>query len=388
MKILNTALLTAMLIGHVHTAAAEEDEKKPWIKKQVTVRAGAVIDGDYFAAGETVEISGTINGDVYVAGGRVVVDGRIKGDLLAAGGKVTVSGTVSQDARIAGGQVIVSGTIGRNVTLAGGEVEIAQSADVRGGVVAAGGSVEMAGLVEKDVRAAGATITFSGGSGGRLIAAGRAIRLTSKARIDRDVTYWSDAAISVDEEATIGGRVIRRDLPQSLMDSMATAGGWLSRVHVIVAFISFVSTLILGLLLIRFYPTGSKQVVDTLRRRAGVSCGVGFVALIVTPAVAALLVASIVASFVGVILMAAYLLMLYLGRIYAILLAGEIMLSKSSKAGQQGWALGLGAAGYFLLTLIPVVGVVVTMLAVVLGSGATVLVATQLNGLMSEDHVI
>jgi hypothetical protein len=75
--------------------------------------------------------------------------------------------------------------------------------------------------------------------------------------------------------------------------------------------------------------------------------------------------------------MALFLIALYVARIYSIMLAGELMLSWSHRILHQGWALGFGAVVYFLLTLIPVLGHVVTFVAVVFGLGALLLVQRQ-----------
>jgi len=375
-KVLNAALLALTLLPDVRAEAVKEEEK-PWIRKQALVRAGAVIDGDYFAAAETVEIAGTINGDAYVTGGRIVVLGRIKGDLLAAGGNVTVSGTVDQDARVAGGRVVVEGRIGRNLTVASGEIDIAQSAEVLGGIVATGRSVEVDGRIERDVRVGAGAFTLSGKSGGRLLAAGRTLRLTSAARVAGDVKYWSNAPLSIDDGAIVGGTVIQKPVPESLLRSIAEAGRWLSWVPVIFSFVSFVSTLILGMLLIFLYPASVQNVIRTVKTRTAASFVTGLAALILIPVVAALLLVSIAASPVGVMLMALYLMSLYVARLYTIILAGELIFSFSHRTVHQGWALGLGAVVYFVLTLIPMFGHVITIGAVVFGLGALVLVHRQ-----------
>src|SRR5687767_13900949 len=69
----------------------------------VYLSKGEIINHDYFAAGNTVNLSGTVNGDAYIAGGNVTVDGTVNGDLLAAGGNVTILGKVTGNVRTAGG---------------------------------------------------------------------------------------------------------------------------------------------------------------------------------------------------------------------------------------------------------------------------------------------
>ena len=81
----------AALIFFVSIAAAQERGRQSGQGSHSTVPASRVIEGDYFAFGETVEISGTINGDLYASGGQVVIDGRVNGDVLVGSGRVSLS---------------------------------------------------------------------------------------------------------------------------------------------------------------------------------------------------------------------------------------------------------------------------------------------------------
>src|SRR5574341_118411 len=183
----------------------EQNNEDSRYRKFVTVPSGEVINKDYFVFGEKVEISGTVNGDVYAAGGQILIDGTINGDLLAAGGKISISGNISQDVRIVGGQITISGKIGRSVTVSGGNIELTDSALVVGGVVAGGGSILLASPIGREVMIAAGNLTVSNKVDGNLEAFIGSIRLTSKAVINQDLTYWSASPASIDGNAKIAG---------------------------------------------------------------------------------------------------------------------------------------------------------------------------------------
>ena len=111
------------LVCTFHRRICRAPSTQTSFSERAVLRAGQVVQGDYFAVGPQVEISGIVNGDLYAAGGQVLIDGVVNGDVIVMGGKVTLSGIVAQDARIAGGQVFFSGTIGRNATV-GEEISI------------------------------------------------------------------------------------------------------------------------------------------------------------------------------------------------------------------------------------------------------------------------
>jgi cytoskeletal protein CcmA (bactofilin family) len=346
------------------------------IREQAVVPAGKVIDRDYVVYGQIVQISGTVNGDVYAAGGQVLIDGKINGDLLAAGGTVTISGTVAQDARLVGGKVAVSGVIGRNVTAAGGNVELTSSATIQGGMIAGGGNIHIAAPVTRDAKIGARNILVSSPVGGNLTAAAETIRLTSQAVVGGNVVYWSRNPASVDDHATVSGKLIRRELPQAFLSSpedffLAIVG---LKLGVMVA--SFVSTLILGLLLIRYYPVSTQQALLHLGQRPFASLGVGILALILIPLLAGFLAATVVGIPLAFIVLAWYLILLYVCRIVVILWAGLLLFRNFGKGEHVRLAFVVGLLLYVLLTLVPILSAWLTVLVIMFGLG-TVLLAKR-----------
>ncbi len=255
-------LVASLLITMPADTGADDQDQRTEIgplRRHVIVPAGQVINRDYFAFGEIVEISGTVNGDVYAAGAHVVVDGTVNGDLLAAGGTVTISGTVAHDARVAGGQVTISGQIGGNMTVGSGHVELTPSAVIRGSAVAGGGHVELAAPVERDVKIGAGTVIVSNRIGGNMTAAAGTIRLTSKAVVAGNLIYWTHNLVSIDDQASVRGKTIRREIPEDVMGSIQNLLAIFAGLKLAVTAASFVSTLILGLLLFRFYPISTQQ---------------------------------------------------------------------------------------------------------------------------------
>jgi cytoskeletal protein CcmA (bactofilin family) len=355
------------------TATAQEPAGRSGSGRRVTVPASEVVNGDYFVFGRTVEISGTINGDLYASGRQVIIDGTVNGDVLVAGGKVSLSGNVSQDVRVAGGQVTISGTIGRNLTVAGGQVELAPSAVLRGGLVAAGGDVDLSAPVAGSVKAAAGTLTVANRVGGNVDAAVGTLRIASKADIQGDVNYWSRREAVISEGAHIGGKIVRNVPPKRPRLFPAAFFAWLGFVS-----INFISTLILGLLSLRFLPRFHQSVVTTLSERPWASLGIGFVAAVVLPVVCSLLFATVVVIPLALILLTAFFIVLYWARIYAIGRIGEFILARLRPASSRASAFVLGLFVYYLLAIIPFIGWLVVPLVMLFGLGAELISRKQL----------
>lgn len=365
------ALLAAVfLIPGPVTAVTEERAEGGWISRTRAVAASEVIEGDYFAFGSLVTISGTVNGDVYAFGGQVLIDGRVNGDVLVAAGRVSVSGRVSQDVRVAGGQVSLSGDIGGNVTVAGGSVELARAAAIKGSLVAAGGNIHVAAPVGKQARIAAGSVIISSRIGQNLDAVAGALTITSNADVQGDVRYMSRREASVDSGARIRGRLSRTVPPEFGGLTPGRVATFLAGGALFLMAVSFVSTLVLGLLSVRFLPSYHRSVVAIVRERLWASLGVGFLAVVVTPVACLLLLASVVGAPIGLILAASYVILLYWGRIFVATWIGEAIFGLFRAGPRPGWAFLLGLVVYYLLALIPLVGWLVVTLVVVLGLGA------------------
>ena len=356
-------LIFASLISFSPSVLAQQRASAPG--DDVRVAPSEVVSGDYFAFGENVVISGTIDGDLYAAGGWIVVDGRVNGDVLAAGGRISLSGTVAQDVRAAGGQVTITGEIGRNLTVAGGEVELASSAQIRGGLVAAGGSVDVSAPVGRAARIAARSGVLASRIGGAVDAAAGRLRVASSADIRGELNYWSGREALVAEGARIQGRIVRNVPPERPGLFPAALFAWLIFIGV-----NFVSTLILGLLSVRFLPTFHQSVVTTLRERPGLSLATGLVAAVAVPVLCGLLVATVLAIPIGLILLAAFLLLLYWSRIYAIARIGEAILARLRPASGRAAAFVLGLFVYYALAIVPIIGWLAVPLVLLFGLGS------------------
>ena len=363
-------VVMALMLWSGSTASMAEDAapRSPWGDRAV-LRAGQVVQGDYFAFGPHVEISGIVNGDLYAAGGEVIVDGVVNGDVIVAGAKVVLSGTVAQDARVVGAQVTVSGTIGRNATIGGVDVHLTDRAKVRENLLAGGGHVQLAGSIDRD-----------------FVVAAESVRLTSKASVGGRLRYWGEAAPSIDEEATVRGLITRRPLPEGWSVERARQG--LIGMRVLAAVVSFLSTLILGLILLRIYPQFAARATATILERPGLSLGWGVAAFIITPIVAISFVVTLLALPVGVILLVLYGVTLYLARIYAVTCAGQFLLRRRHDSSSLTGPFVAGLVLYSLLSLVPVVGGLLTLSTMLFGLGAVLLTKKDvLAGLQEQDQV-
>lgn len=352
-------------------------------RKTITVPSGQTIDGDFFAAGEEVEISGTVRGDVYAAGANIVIDGTVEGDVLAAGGSVRITGTVDHDIRIAGGQLDIGGAIGGNATVTGGDITFSEAGSVNGNVVVAGGNVVLASHVGGDVTSAGGTVSVSGDVDGKMDSHNDTLRLTSNARIGKTLTYASPREASIDENAKVTGGVTYNQTAHTTMPNKKIVG-MIAGARTVKIAISFIAFLIVSLLIARFFPVFAESSRAILTTRFWAAAGVGALVLIATPVIAILLMVTIVGLPLGVIMILLYFPLLYIGKFAAIFAIGRLILKNKNAY----WALLAGTAAYYAIMLIPVAGSLITSFVGLAGVGAWILAKKKLYGALKHQGTL
>jgi len=378
--------MTMVLLAGTWFAWADEPFEHAEWEKRAVLRAGQEIYGDYFSFGPHVEVSGVVHGDVYAAGGDVLIDGVVEGDLIVAGGEVTVSGHVAQDARVAGGKVTLNGRIDRNASIAGGDVHLTDAARVHGSLLAGAGNVLVGGEIARDARIGAGTVTISDRIGGDLTVAATHIRLTSKASVGRNFRYWSEDEPSIDEGAVVLGMINRREIPESLKRERFSRG--LTGMWIGAEIISFVSTLCLGLLLLRVYPVFAPKVASTIHERPWASLGLGGVMLFGVPLLIVLCLVTVLGIPIGLMLGAVYGVTLYVGRVFVMLWAGQRVLQLMSDRPSHAWAFVTGLLAYALASLIPLIGTLVMVVTMVAGLGAMLIAKKELVVMLREQRVV
>lgn len=356
--------------------------------RDVILPEGKVINKDYLVTGDTITLSGVVNGDAYLFAGTIIVEGTVNGDLIAAGGQVIVRGKVSQDVRVAGGQVTISGDIGRNLTVAGGNIDITDAANVKGSLVGAGGNVSIFAPISKGVKLGAGNVTMGSSIGGDIEAGVGRLTLTSKANIAGDIIYWSNTEANVHDGAKIKGKTTRNTPPPGFSISPTKFLGGVAGISIIFQIVALISSLIVGLLLIRFFPNSTKTFLNALEKKPWASLGIGLLTLIVTPILIFLLLIIIFTIPIALILLAGYLIALYLTRIYISYFIGKKLFYQFTKKEYNYWALLVGLIIFAIVSLIPIIGGIFVFLSVLFGLGAIFYKLKELYSSSREKNIL
>lgn len=351
--------------------------KSNYSAQLITLSENEIVDRDYFAAGDIVEVFGTINGDAYVAGGTVTFEGTVNGDILAAGGTVTINGDVSQDVRVAGGTVTINANIEGNVTVGGGTVEIAEEAVIGGSLVAGAGTLNVRAPIGKGAKLGSGNLYIANSIGGDVDAGAETIRVAPNANVEGDFNYWSENDAQISESASISGTTAKHmtNIPSEeelqMMEKQTQKG--LGQVFGAFKIIHILSYLVFGLLLAKFFPIFTKKVTGELTKYPWSSLGWGFLALVSSPVIAVLLMVTVIGLPLGGILFMFWGLGLYAAKYFSMVFIGGKLFPKFSKNFNLYQSFAAGLIYYTLISFIPVLNFFSGVAFLLFGLGAVVL---------------
>jgi cytoskeletal protein CcmA (bactofilin family) len=338
----------------------------------VTVGADQTISDDLYAAGGTITVAGTVNGSVIAAGGTITISGNVSRDLMVAGGTVNVTGKVGGNIRAAGGNLTLNGPVAQDIVITGGTISIGSSGSIGRDLVVAGGTATVAAPVARRIMMASGTLTLQNKVGGDVTGRVDHLKLDG-AQIGGNLDYTSNNQVDIANGARVAGTTTRHT-PPDRGTSGATNGfiGWLR---------ALIGIFALGLLLILLLPRFSIRSIDVLRAEPWLSLGIGAVILVATPIVA--LIAFIVGLLIGgwwlgLLLIPAWILTLAVGYVVSSFLLGRLVFAQLGWGGYHDILALLGGLVILaVVTLVPVIGWLVGLAAVVFGAGALALTVAR-----------
>ncbi len=370
-----TSLAAAALLAAAGPAAAAPPPVEPH-----AVRRGSFTD-DLYVAGRTVAVDAQVSGDVVTAGGEVTVGRSITGDVLAAGGRVTVGGDVADDVRAAGGELILGGRIGGDLVAAGGKVTVPPEARVAGRTRLAGGEVEVGGRHERGLQVYGGRVRLAGEVPGDVEVVADVLEVLPGARIGGTLAHATRNPPVIDPAAQIGrletleagadwraDALSRLDEWRSYGEKARGLAGWAGVLAI------WPALLVTGLMALALAPRSGLTAARTVATDPGKSLGLGFVILVVAPALAVVLLLTVVGVWLGLALLALYPVALLAGLLVGIGWLGDRLARAVRGPDPSRLAVAGGFTAALILVavagLVPFVGGWVAPLALVAGLGA------------------
>jgi cytoskeletal protein CcmA (bactofilin family) len=393
------------------------------------VDMAGTVNGTLLAGASDITIRGTVNGDVIAAGSNIIISGTVQGNLFVVGGNVTVSGSV-ENSVFFGGKSLVLGPnakVAGNLYAAGFSVEMQSGASVGRDAAMAGYQVLLDGAIGRDVHAAVGAFEVSGtigrnvsvdiaepseneqqiaamefmpfGQVSRILPPG--LQITASAHIEGKLDYYSGVEqVSGIQSTPAGGIQYHYRPPENssnkkpVVTPPAVKFGVVLMGYVLNVIREFLTLVLLGALAVWLCPKLLSRTAGTLREKPLPALGWGFLVLVVG---ATAILLSGIAIFllglaVGVVTLFGLMGVVYgigfssLGLASAVFLAlaqfgsklvvgmllGDVLfrLIRKDYSSSMFWPLLLGILILTIVNAIPFLGILVSLFAILFGSGA------------------
>lgn len=329
----------------------------------VSVESENVIEGDFYAVSNIVNISGTITEDMVSAGGQITVNGSVGKDLFLVAAETDIHGKVGDDLRIISGEVTIADEVEGDLFIIGGSVEILSTASIKGDVVLYAGQAVIAGPVGGNVFGATEKLRIDAPVAGDVDVTVNQLTLGDRTEISGNLSYVSDFALIQSLDAVVSGEVIRNDPVVSPDDVSVRA--------------ALVPALVLLFSVLSWYML-SRSSLNRVVSRAVVlsprSLLIGLASVFLIPIAAIFLTVSMIGSLVGTILILGYLLLLTVSFVGFSAVLGQLMMRLYSKSTPKVslTTVVVGVISVNVLMLLPVLGGFLILLLVIVTFGTLI----------------
>ncbi|HEY9207265.1 MAG TPA: hypothetical protein VIO58_15250 [Candidatus Methanoperedens sp.] len=338
-----------------------------------------IVNDDIYFAGSSVIVDGTINGDLVTAGGKITVTGTVKGGITAVGGSITINGNVTNDIRAAGGEVRIGGDVGDNVLVFTGNLILDKNARIARDLTLGAGNAIIDGTVNGNINGGVSNLEIRGATKGNVtVEIENNIKVSPGATIGGNLEYTAPHQGEI--SGMVSGKTTYKETPVKKEDLMSKIRGEV---------IGYFWFLLIGIISLMLAPELTQKISDNVSARPLKNLIWGLLFLIITPIVAILLLITIIGIPLSLILLAVYIIFLYISRIYVGFWIGQYVLKKLKKETKfKVLTMALGLLIAVIVVNLPIIGIFVHFIILLLGLGTIVLTEFDVYWKLKEQKVI
>ncbi len=369
------AVLSALFIFSTPSLAKVMVEDKG----EVVIVKGETIDDDLFVGAESITIDGTVTGSVYAGSGRFSQNGTIKGDLVLGTGNAMISGNIGGDIYLGAGDATLNKvTVGGSIVAGVGNFTIDKESKIGGSLITGAGNLHNSAAITRSAMIGAGTIYLDSPVGKEARLGGGNITLGPSAKIAGDLIYAlgedSDELIQ-DPAATIAGTVSHYTPPADAKHNIAKAKEDMGKLGLVAhrgwLVISFISSLLIGFMLLKLLPKTSLGLSSEVSSNLMRSLGIGFLMIVFAAPVLLVLALTVIGLPLAGMLLLLLCVELHLAKLISSYALGRFV------ARQFNWnKLGVyatyfvGLAIFYFLRAVPGIGWVASFLFTWVGLGA------------------
>ena len=336
-------LLVSLMLFIPHINAKE------YKNEQLIIDDDIIIDKDINSSsliiGSSIEVDNKIAGSGIILGNNINLNSNID-YLFTLGTNITYSGSTT-DALLIGSKIVLneSSNISRDITILAKDAEIS-------------------GSINRNITIYATNVTIKDAQiAGNVKIEAQNIKLEANAAIIGELLYNDDAKITISDVASIGNTktyTSSKHHPETFLDKAKACA------------IGMVNILVIFALLAFFSPKLFNKI-DDKKKDIIKNIGLGFIFLLLLPIIILLLIITVFGLSLGIILIAIYLLLVYLANMITGYIIGSFIWDKLIKKEKRIYLTGvIGILILYLLKLIPIIGIIVTIISTMIGVGTII----------------
>ena len=359
--LLSLAVVFLLSIPMAAKAYSMESSDNIYIGKNET------IEGNLYAAGQSITVDGTVNGDVIGAAQTITVNGVVNGDIIGAAQTINFNGDVKGNIRVAANYLNINGSIGKNLNAFSAVTVLSRNSKVAWDALIFADTVEARGIVEGNLHGAVSSAIIAG-------------------KIGRDVDLKIEGqkgaqSLVIDKEAVIAGNLNYTSASDASIESQSSVAGQTNKTQPQKASFNWSAFLwmrifgIFSALLAAFamwflWKGGVEKSLSSIKNKWGINLLNGLVILGTLLLSCIILAITFIGLPLAAILAVVGAVLFYLGKVVAAIFVGNFIISFFTKKKFSTAAIVLGVVVVWMLCSIPFIGWLICFAAALLGGGA------------------
>ncbi|HTV60900.1 MAG TPA: zf-HC2 domain-containing protein [Verrucomicrobiae bacterium] len=331
-----------------------------------TLAAGQEVHTDLIVAADRTEIDGDVDGDLIVWSRNLTVNGHVKGDILSFAQSLQVNGPVDGNIRVFAQSFTLESSVGHNLMAWCQDLELGPKATVGGTITAGGDDLDLNGTIAGDGLLLGNTIDIGGTMGHDVTVRAANLTVSSDAVVKGRFKFTGRNEPSVSPSAKLASPLEVKIEKRRYRPNYAAPQYYLHEL------LFWGARFVFGLVILLLAP-GFFFDIEASLKRYGPAMGFGVLFLCMVPIAAILVCVTVVGLGVGIASMLLYAVAVYSGRVFVGAWLGEKLLGASQGAGPAIGRLALGLALIQAGTMLPFLGILISVLATIWGLGGIVL---------------
>jgi len=324
------------------------------------------IEGNLYAAGQSITVDGTVNGDIIGAAQTITVSGTVNGDIIGAAQTINFSGDVKGNIRVAANYLNINGSVGRNLNAFSAVAVLSQNSKVSWDTLIFADVAEIRGIIEGNLHGAVSSAIIAGKIGRDVDLkiegqkGGQSLVIDKEAVIAGNLNYTSKNDANIESASSVTGQ-INKTQPQKAAFDWST--------FVWMKMLGIFSALLVAFALWFLWKNGIEKNLSKIKNKWGLSLLNGLIILGVLLISCIILAITFIGLPLAILLAAIGAILFYLGKVVVAIFIGNFVMSFITRKKFPTAAIVLGVVIIWMLCSIPFVGWLIGFASALLGGG-------------------